>query len=88
MSLLLGGLTIFLAWWLSGNVPAKVAGAGGAASPYFISQKHRDLYPNTTFFDPEFKVQRVRGVPLAIVIDVVYFSAVVVASWLAFRAVR
>ena len=88
MSLLLGGLTIFLAWWPSDNVPAMVTAAAGAASLYFISQSTAILYPNTAYFDPEFKPQTVRGVPLAVVIDVVYLSAVVVASWLGFRGVR
>ena len=88
MSLLLGALTIFLAWWPSNNVPATVAAAGGAASLYFVTQSAAILYPNTAYFDPEFKPQTVRGVPLAVVIDVIYLSAVVVASWLGFRGVR
>ena len=88
MSLLLGGLTIFLAWWPSRNVPAMVTAAAVAASLYFISQSSAILYPNTAYFDPEFKPQTVRGVPLAVVIDVVYLCAVVVASWLGFRGVR
>jgi hypothetical protein len=88
MSLLLGGLTTFLAWWPSNNVPAMVGAAAGAASLYFISQSIAILYPNTAYFDPEFKPQTVRGVPLAVVIDVIYLSAVVVASWLGFRGGR
>jgi hypothetical protein len=43
--------------------------------------------PNTAYFDPEFKPQTVRGVPLAVVIDVVYLSAVLVASWLGFKRI-
>ena len=88
MSLLLGGLTIFLAWWPSNNVPAMVGVAAVAASLYFITQSTAILYPNAAYFDPEFKPQTVRGVPLAVVIDVIYLSAVVVASWLGFRGVR
>ena len=88
MSVLLGGLTTLLAWWPSNNVPAMLAAAAGAASLYFISQSTAILYPNTAYFDPEFKPQTVRGVPLAVVIDVLYLSAVVVASWLGFRGVR
>jgi hypothetical protein len=88
MSLLLGGLTIFLAWWPSKSVPAMLAAAAVAASLYFISQSTAILYPNTAYFDPEFKPQTVRGVPLAVVIDVVYLSAVVVASLLGFRGAR
>jgi len=87
MSLLLGGLTIFLARWPSGNVPAMVTAAAAAASLYFISQSTAILYPNTAYFDPEFKPQTVWGVPLAVVIDAVYLSAVVLASWLGFRRV-
>ena len=45
MSLLLAGLTIFLAWWPSNNVPATLAAAAGAASLYFISQSSAILYP-------------------------------------------
>ena len=88
MSLLLGGLTTLLAWWPSNNVPGMLAAAAGAASLYFISQSTAILYPNTAYFDPEFKPQTVRGVPLAVVIDVIYLSAVVVASWLGSRGVR
>lgn len=87
MSLLLGGLTTFLSWWPSNNVAVMVAAAAGAASLYFISQSAAILYPNTAYFDPEFKPLTVRGVPLAVVIDVIYLSAVVVASWLGFRGV-
>lgn len=47
MSLLLGGLTIFLAWWPSTNVPLMVAVAAVAASLYFIAQSTAILYPNT-----------------------------------------
>ena len=47
MSLLLGGLTIFLAWWPSKSVPAMLAAAACAASLYFISQSTAILYPNT-----------------------------------------
>ena len=88
MSLLRGGLTAFLACWPSNNVPAMVAATACAASLYFISQSTAILYPNTAYFDPEFKPQTVRGVPLALVIDVVYLSAVVIASWFGFRGVR
>ena len=85
MSVVLGGLTTFLAWWPSSNVPGMVAAAAGAASLYFISQSTAILYPNTAYFDPEFKPLTVRGIPLAVVMDVVYLSAVVVASWLGLR---
>ena len=88
MSLLLGGLTIFLAWWPSDNVPGMVAAAAGAASLYFITQSTAILYPNTAYVDPEFKPQTVRGVPLAVVIDMVFLTAVVVAAWLGFRGAR
>jgi hypothetical protein len=85
MSLLLGGVTTFLAWWPSNNVSSMVVAGAGAASLYFVSQSTAILYPNTAYYDPEFKPQTVRGVPVAVVIDVVYLSAVVVASWLGFR---
>jgi hypothetical protein len=65
-----------------------VAAAAGAASLYFITQSTAILCPNTAYVDPEFKSQTLRGVPLAVVIDVIYLSAVVVASWLGFRGVR
>jgi hypothetical protein len=87
-SLLLGGLTIFLAWWPSNHVRAMVAVPAAVASSYFISQSTAILYPNTAYFDPEFKPQTVRGVGLAVFIDVVYLSAVVVAFWWGFREVR
>ncbi len=62
-----------------------VAAAGGTASLYFISQSTAILYPGTAYFDPEFKQQRVLGVPAPVVIDAVYLSAVVLASWLGLR---
>ena len=88
MSILLGGLTVFLAWWPSNNVPAMVAAAAAAASLYFITQSAAILYPNTAYVDPEFKPQTLRGVPFAVVIDVVYLTAVVVAAWLGFRGAQ
>jgi hypothetical protein len=48
--------------------------AAAAASLYFISQSTAILYPNTAYVDPEFEPQTVRGVPLAVVIDVVYLK--------------
>ena len=63
-----------------------VLAAAGAASLYFISQSTTIIIANTAYFDPEFKPQTVRGVPLAVVIDVVYLSAVVVAASLHFSA--
>ena len=88
MSILLGALTIILAWKPSHNVSTMVTAAAAAASLYFVSQSTAILYPNTAYFDPEFKPQTICGIPLAVVIDVVYLSAVVVASWLGFREVR
>lgn len=88
MSILLGGLTTFLAWMPSSDVPTMIWAVAASASLYFISQSMAILYPNTSYFDPEFKPQTVRGVPLVVVIDVVCLSAIVVASWLGFRGVR
>lgn len=88
MSLVLGALTVFLAWWPSNNVPAMVVATACAASLYFVTQGTAILYPNTAYVDPEFKPQTVRRVPSAVVIDAVYLSAVVVAAWLGFRGVR
>jgi hypothetical protein len=65
-----------------------VTAATAIANLYFISQSTAILYPNTAYFDPEFKPQTVRGVPLAVVVDVVYLSAIVVAFWSGFREVR
>ena len=53
-----------------------------------LSSSTAILCSNTAYFDPEFKPQTVQGVPLAVIIDVVYLSAVVVASWFGFRGVR
>jgi hypothetical protein len=51
MSILLGGLTTFLAWKSSKNVPMMVAGAACAASLYFITQSTAILYPGTDYSD-------------------------------------
>ena len=88
MSLLLGGLTILLAWWPSNHVPEMVLAAAAAGSLYFISQSAAILYPNTAYFDPEFKRLTILGVPLAAAIAMVELSAVAVASWLGLRVAR
>jgi hypothetical protein len=85
LSVLLGGLTIFLAWKSSKNVPMTVAAAGVASSLYFISQGTAILYPGTAYTDPEFQPKTAPRVPAAIVIDAVYLSAVVLACWLGLR---
>jgi hypothetical protein len=88
MSLLLGGLTIFLAWWPSNHVPEVVFAAAAAGSLYFISQSAAILYPNTDYFDPEFKRLTILGVPLAAAIAMVELFAVAVACWLGLRVAR
>jgi hypothetical protein len=88
MSLLLGGLTIFLAWWPSNHVPEVVLAAAAAGSLYFISQSAAILYPNTDYFDPEFKRLTILGVPLAAAIAMVELFAVAVACWLGLRVAR
>jgi hypothetical protein len=75
MSLLLGGLTIFLAWWPSNNVPAMVA-----RQPVFHLANHRDSISQYGLLRSRIQAAVSPGVPLAVVIDVVYLSAIVVAS--------
>jgi hypothetical protein len=88
LSLLLGGLTTFLAWKPTRNVPMMVAGAGIAASLYFISQGTAILYPGTDYSDPEFGTRAPNTIPPAVKIDGVYLSAVALASVLGFLACR
>jgi hypothetical protein len=92
MSILLGGLTTFLAWKSSKNVPMMVAGAACAASLYFITQSTAILYPGTDYSDPsvhpKVEVKPVRGIATVNKIDVGYLSAVVVASCLGLRECR
>jgi hypothetical protein len=89
MSILLGGLTTFLAWKSSKNVPMMVAGAACAASLYFITQSTAILYPGTAYSDPRVRSKvepkPVRGIPPANKIELAYLSAVVLASWLDLR---
>ncbi len=87
LSLLLGGLTTFLAWKSSKNVPMMVAFTGAAASLYFVSQDAANLYPGTSYSDSEVK-PTVLGIPAVHVIDGVYLSAVVLATWLGLRGNR
>ncbi|MDQ2842594.1 MAG: hypothetical protein M3Y72_16440 [Acidobacteriota bacterium] len=87
LSLLLGGLTTFLAWKSSRNVPMMVAATGAAASLYFLSQSTAILYPGTNYSDSEIQ-PTILGVPAAHVIDGVYLSAVVAATWLGLRGSR
>jgi hypothetical protein len=86
MSILLGGLTTFLAWKSSKNVPMMVAGAACAASLHFITQSTAILYPGTAYSDPrvgpKVEPKTVRGISAANKIDLGYLSAVVLASWL------
>jgi hypothetical protein len=74
-SLLLGGLTIFLAWWPSNNVPAMAA-----RQPVFHLANHRDSTSQYGLLRSRIQAAVSPGVPLAVVIDVVYLSAIVVAS--------
>ena len=80
MSILLGGLTTFLAWKSSRNVRVMVAGAALAGSLYFITQGTAILYPGTEYFDPEFAPEKTPRIPAGVKIDVVYLSAVAIAS--------
>jgi len=84
LSVLLGGLTTFLAWKASKNVPMMVVATGVAASLYFVSQSTADLYPGASYSDSEVK-PTVLGVPAVHVIDGVYMSAVAAATWLGLR---
>ena len=92
MSILLGGLTTFLAWKSSKNVPMMVAGAACAASLYFGTQSTAMLYPGTDYTDPKVgprvEAKPVRGIPAVNKIDLGYLSAIAVASWLGLRASR
>jgi hypothetical protein len=88
LSLLLDGLTTFLAWKSSRNVPMMVAGAGAAASLYFISQSTAILYPGTDYSDPEFGARAPNTIPPAVKIDGAYLSAVAVATVLGFLGCR
>ncbi len=65
-----------------------VAAAGVAASLYFVSQSTAILYPGTAYLDPEFEPETAPRIPVAVVIDSAYLSAVAVASWLGLRACR
>ena len=76
MSILLGVLTTLFAWMPSRNAQVMVWAASASASLYFISQSAAILYPNTAYSDPEFDPPTIRGVPLAVVIDVIYLSVV------------
>jgi len=84
LSLLLGGLTTFLAWESSSNVPAMVAATGGVASLYFLSQSTAIFYPGADYSDSEVK-PTVLGVPAAQAIDAAYLSAIALACWLGLR---
>ncbi len=69
LSILLGGLTTFLAWKSSKTVSMVVAGAGAAASLYFISQSAAILYPGTDYSDPEFGARDPKSIPTGVKID-------------------
>jgi hypothetical protein len=88
MSILLGGLTTFLAWKSSKNVPMMVAGAACAASLYFITQSTAILYPGTAYSDPEFGARAPNTIPPAVKIDGSYLSAVALATVLGFLGCR
>jgi len=84
LSILLGGLTTFLAWKSSRNVPMMVAFTGAVASLYFVSQDAANLYPGACCSDSEIK-PTVLGIPAVHAIDGVYLAAVGAATWLGLR---
>jgi hypothetical protein len=88
MSILLGGLTTFLAWKSSKNVPMMVAGAACAASLYFITQSTAILYPGTAYSDPEFGARAPHTIAPAVKIDGGYLAAVALATVLGFLGCR
>ncbi len=88
LSILLGGLTTFLAWKSSRNVPMMIAGTGAAASLYFVSQSTAILYPGTDYTDPEFETRQPNTVPAGVKIDAFYLTAVGLAVGLALLGIR
>ena len=85
MSIVLGALTIFLAWKSSRYVPTMVAGTACAASLYFVTQSSAILYPGTAYSESEVP-PTLLGIPAAHVIDGVYLSTVAIATYLGLRA--
>jgi hypothetical protein len=87
MSVLLSLLTIFFAWRNTSDRREAVLATAGFAATYWVTQATAISYPNTDFYDPEFRpAHRSRlSLPGQVPFEIGFLSAIALASWLALR---
>jgi hypothetical protein len=87
MSALLSLLTIFFAWRKTSDRREAVLATAGFAATYWITQATAISYPNTDFYDPEFRPAHGSrlSLPGQAYFEVGFLSAIALASWLALR---
>jgi hypothetical protein len=87
MAVLLSLLTIFFAWRKTSDQREAVLATAGFASAYWVTQATAISYPNTDFYDPEFRpAHRSKlSLPGQVPFEIGFLSAIALASWLALR---
>jgi hypothetical protein len=87
LSVLLGGMTILVAWRRTADRLSSIIAASGFASLYWISQGAAALYPGTAFFDPRFDTpdKYLLGLADQLWIELLFLSLTALAAWLALR---
>jgi hypothetical protein len=87
MSVMLGVMTIVIAWRKTGEQTSAVITTSAFAALYWISQGASILYPGTAFFDPQFVTPNSYplGIALQVYIEAGNLALIALASWLALR---
>ena len=87
MSVLLSLLTIFFAWRKTSDRREAVLATAGFAATYWVTQATALSYPNTDFYDPEFRPAHRSGLSLPgqVPFEIGFLSAIALAGWLALR---
>ena len=87
MSALLSLLTIVFAWRKTSDQREAVLATAGFASAYWVTQATAISYPNTDFYDPEFRPARSSKfrLPTQAYFELGFLSSIALASWLALR---
>ena len=85
MSVLLSLLTIFFAWRKTSDLREAVLATAGFAAAYWVTQATAISYPNTDFYDPEFRPEHRSklGLPTQAYFELGFLPSIALASWLA-----
>jgi hypothetical protein len=87
MSVLPSLLTIFFAWRKTSDQREAVLATAGFAAAYWVTQATAISYPNTGFYNPDFRPARSSrlGLPIQAYFELGFLSSITLASWLALR---